>query len=33
VWLYRENPNGLFTPFNPAVTCAHHRGGPGQHGH
>ena len=22
VWLYRENPNGVFTPFNPAVTCA-----------
>jgi len=26
VWIYRENPNGVFTPFNPAVTCAHHRG-------
>ena len=24
VWLYRENPNGLFEPFNPAVSCAHH---------
>jgi hypothetical protein len=24
VWLYRENPNGMFTPFNPAVSCAHH---------
>jgi hypothetical protein len=24
VWLYRENVNGVFTPFNPAVTCAHH---------
>jgi hypothetical protein len=24
VWLYRENPNGVFTPFNPAVSCAHH---------
>jgi hypothetical protein len=23
VWLYRENPNGVFVPFNPAVTCAH----------
>jgi len=22
-WLYRENPTGRFTPFNPAVTCAH----------
>ncbi len=25
VWLYRENPNGIFAPFNPAVTCEHHR--------
>ena len=24
VWVHRENPNGVFTPFNPAVTCAHH---------
>lgn len=21
VWLFRENPNGLFTPFNPRVAC------------
>ena len=26
VWLYRENPNGVFTPFNPAVSCASHQG-------
>jgi hypothetical protein len=26
VWIYRDNPHGLFEPFNPAVTCAHHRG-------
>jgi hypothetical protein len=26
VWLYRDNPNGLFAPFNPAVTCRAHRG-------
>ena len=26
VWIYRENPNGVFAPFNPTVTCAHHRG-------
>lgn len=26
VWIYRDNPRGVFTPFNPAVTCAHHRG-------
>jgi len=27
VWIYRDNPNGVFTPFNPAVSCAFHRGG------
>lgn len=27
VWIYRDNPNGVFAMFNPAVTCAHHRGG------
>jgi hypothetical protein len=21
VWLFAENPNGMFAPFNPAVTC------------
>lgn len=21
VWLYKDNPNGIFTPFNPNVTC------------
>ena len=26
VWIYRDNPNGVFAPFNPAVTCAYHRG-------
>jgi hypothetical protein len=26
VWIYRDNPNGVFAPFNPAVTCEHHRG-------
>lgn len=26
VWIYRENPNGVFAPFNPKVSCAHHRG-------
>ena len=25
VWIHRPNPNGLFTPLNPAVTCANHR--------
>ena len=25
VWVYRDNPNGVFAPFNPAVSCAHHK--------
>jgi hypothetical protein len=25
VWLYRDNPNGMFAQFNPAVTCEHHK--------
>ncbi len=24
VWLYRHNPRGMFAPWNPAVSCAHH---------
>lgn len=32
VWVHRDNPNGVFAPFNPAVTCAHHEGGH-SHGH
>ena len=31
VWLYRDNPNGLFAQYNPNVSCAHHRGGGHQH--
>jgi hypothetical protein len=23
VWVYRENPDGVFTPFNPRVSCRH----------
>lgn len=23
VWLYRDNPNGIFAQFNPKVSCAH----------
>lgn len=26
VWIYRDNPNGVFTPLNPAVSCANHKG-------
>jgi hypothetical protein len=29
VWVYRDNPAGTFTQFNPAVSCEHHRGGGG----
>lgn len=25
VWIYRDNPNGMFNPLNPAVSCAYHR--------
>jgi hypothetical protein len=25
VWIYRDNPNGVFAQFNPMVTCAHHQ--------
>jgi hypothetical protein len=24
VWIYRENPSGVFAQFNPTVSCAHH---------
>ena len=41
VWVFRDNPSGVFAPFNPAVTCRHHRGSAsaahggaaGAHGH
>ena len=26
VWVHRENPNGVFKPFNPNVSCEHHKG-------
>ena len=32
VWIYRDNPNGVFSAFNPAVSCAHHKGAQG-HAH
>jgi len=31
VWIYRHNPNGVFTPLNPAVSCANHRETHGMH--
>lgn len=33
VWVYRDNPNGVFTPFNPAVSCAAHKGDPSHANH
>ena len=33
VWLYRDNPNGMFAPFNPAVNCRHHRNTVAMAGH
>jgi hypothetical protein len=32
VWLYRDNPRGMFAQFNPNATCEYHRG-PSQHQH
>jgi hypothetical protein len=32
VWLYRDNPNGIFAQFNPRATCANHAG-PKEHSH
>jgi len=31
VWIYRDNPNGVFAQFNPNVTCNYHRGGEHKH--
>ena len=25
LWVFRDNPNGAYFPFNPSVTCAHHQ--------
>lgn len=25
IWVHRENPNGVFTPFNPNVSCKYHK--------
>lgn len=26
IWLFKDNPSGLFSPYNPAVSCDHHDG-------
>lgn len=33
VWLYRENPKGMFAPFNPNVSCKHSEGSAGHAAH
>lgn len=33
VWIYRDNPNGVFAQFNPNVTCKHHKGTSAHPGH
>ncbi|HET7816307.1 MAG TPA: hypothetical protein VFK58_01850 [Sphingomicrobium sp.] len=25
LWVFRDNPKGMYAPFNPAVTCRHHK--------
>lgn len=25
LWVFRDNPKGMFAPFNPTVTCRHHK--------
>lgn len=32
IWLYRDNPAGMYEPFNPNVTCRHHRRRTAGHG-
>jgi hypothetical protein len=31
VWIYRDNPNGVFAQYNPKVTCKYHKGGAHKH--
>jgi hypothetical protein len=31
VWIYRDNPRGVFAQFNPNATCKHHQGGAHKH--
>lgn len=33
VWLYRDNPNGMFAQFNPSVSCAAHLANTGHGAH
>jgi len=27
VWVFRDNPSGVYAPFNPSVSCEHHEAG------
>ncbi len=31
VWIYRDNPNGMYAQFNPNATCKYHLGGAHKH--
>ena len=31
VWLYRDNPRGIFAQYNPKATCEHHKAGAHKH--
>ena len=33
VWIYRDNPKGVFMPFNPNVSCRYHTGAKTHPGH
>ncbi|MBW3553335.1 MAG: hypothetical protein KY466_07495 [Gemmatimonadetes bacterium] len=33
MWLYKENPAGIFSPFNTATTCANYQSQPSHQGH
>ena len=28
LWVFRDNPNGAYSPFNPNITCRHHKPSP-----
>ena len=30
LWVFRQNPNGAYSPFNPTVSCKHHKVPPKQ---
>ncbi len=32
VWIYRDNPNGMFAQYNPKVSCQFHAGNDHDHG-